>query len=110
MLLLGFLYAGVSSWLGSDTNTARPRSVGSPSRTADVAGIYESVAESECARAFTEPSVRRVIGATGEAGVQLAADNFMTGFRQSGDAPSDERTLAKVHAACERGLREAAGL
>ena len=109
-LLLALAYGLFSSWQESDTNTARPRSVDPASATTDSIAIYEAVAASKCAEAWANPSVRKVIRATGEEGVQLAAEHFMVGFSQSGDGPTDQRTLAKVQAACERSLREAAGL
>lgn len=109
-LLLALVYGLFSSWLGTDTNTARPRSVDRPSATTESVAIYEAVAASKCAEAWSNPSVRKVIWATGEEGVQLAAENFMVGFSQSGEGPTDQRSLARIQAACEGSLREAAGL
>jgi hypothetical protein len=111
-VLVGMTAIGVLSSLGGDSATpSRSRPSDRTTTTATNAiGIYEAVARSTCEDAFANPSVRRVIVTTGEPGLKLAVDNFMVGFQQSGDGPTDPLSLAKIRAACERGLREAAGL
>ncbi len=107
-VLVGMVAIGLLSSLGGDSAT--PSQSRPTTTVTNTIGIYETVARSSCEDAFSDPSVRRVIVATGEPGVKLAVDNFMVGFRQSGDGPTDPLSLAKIRAACEQGLREAAGL
>jgi hypothetical protein len=110
-------WAQVTAWVlvgvvvvGFFSKDDEPAAIPTPTTIELSVEVYAIVAEDKCRTAFSDPAVRRVITATGEPGIDLAVANFMEGFRQSPDSPTDAATLRYVRAACEEGLREAAGL